>query len=130
MIKKKVIVKGAGKTSVKSYQQNIDTEKQKMGTYSKKFGATVRSLQANWKKYEKDMKESATKMREEGMRNMTLKVNRFKGDIKAQIAENKGAVSRISDGIKLFQSEIKKEKKDFQAYARGPFQEYIKAFWG
>lgn len=118
------------KTSVKSYQQGIDTEKQKMGAYSDKFKTTVRSLQANFKKHAKDMKNAALQMREDGIKQMSQKVHKYKGEIKDQIVENKESVARMDDNVKFFQSEINKKRKDFQAYARGPFQGYIKAFWG
>ena len=71
--------KAEGKMTVKSYQQDINVEKQKMGAYSKKFGSTVRSLQADFKKHGKEMKEAASNMREEGIKNMSAKVGKFKG---------------------------------------------------
>lgn len=129
MAKKKAEPKKAG-TSVKSYKQDIDVEKQKMGAYSKEFGTTVRSLQAGFKKHAKDMNAAALKIREDGIKNMSQKVGKFKYEIKE-------ATTRMADNVKFIQceinkkkSEINKKKKDFQAYARGPFQGYIKAFWG
>jgi len=129
MAKKKAEPKKAG-TSVKSYKQDIDVEKQKMGAYSKEFGTTVRSLQAGFKKHAKDMnaaalkiREDGIKIREDGIKNMSQKVGKFKYEIKE-------ATTRMADNVKFIQCEINKKKKDFQAYARGPFQGYIKAFWG
>ncbi|OIO62677.1 hypothetical protein AUJ69_02400 [Candidatus Woesearchaeota archaeon CG1_02_47_18] len=122
MAKKKAEPKKAG-TSVKSYKQDIDVEKQKMGAYSKEFGTTVRSLQAGFKKHAKDMNAAALKIREDGIKNMSQKVGKFKYEIKE-------ATTRMADNVKFIQCEINKKKKDFQAYARGPFQGYIKAFWG
>ena len=128
MVKKGVF--SPTRSSVKSYQIGIDTEKQKMGAYSKKFRTTVRSLQADWKSHAKDLKVAALQMREDGIKNMTQKVHKYKRDIKDQITENKEAVARIESSVKFFQSEINKKMKDFRAYARGPFQGYIRAFWG
>lgn len=146
--KKKLKAKPETKSSVKSYKQGIEAEKQKMSSYSKKFGTTVRSLQADFKKHQKELKEAALNMREEGAKNMGDKINKFKGEIKTatksmkdkvnkfnqevknQISENKEAVARIEKGVKFFLSEINKMERDFRAYARGPFTEYIKAFWG
>lgn len=122
--------KTEAKSSVKTYQQDINAEKQKMGAYSNKFKTTVRSLQANFKKHAKDMKVAALQMREDGIKNMDEKVRKFNHEIKGQIQENKEAISHIANNVKFFQSEISKKKKDFQAYARGPFNSYIKAFWG
>lgn len=130
MAKKKAKAKTEAGTSVKSYQQGIDGEKQKMGAYSKKFGTTVKSLQADFKIHAKDMKNAALQIREDGIKQMSQKVHKYKGDIKDQIVENKEAVARIGNSVKLFQSEVRKKDHDFQAYARGPFQGYIKAFWG
>lgn len=128
------------KTSVKSYQQGTDVEKQEMGTYSKRFGTTVRSLQADFKRHQKEIKEAAANMREEGAKEMGNKINKFKGeikvatkamdnkvdkfngDVKNQINENKEAVSRIGAGAKFLISEINKKEKDFRSYG--------KAFWG
>lgn len=124
------------KTSVKSYQQGIDVEKQEMTGYSKKFGTTVRSLQADFKRHQKEIKEAAVNMREEGAEEMSNKINKFKGeirvatkamdnkvdkfnaDIKNQIKENKEAVSRIGGSAKFLVSEINKKEKDFRSYAK------------
>ncbi len=122
--------KTEAKSSVKTYKQSIDVEKQKMGAYSNNFKTTVRSLQANFKKHAKDMKVAALQMREDGIGRMHQKVHEYKRDIKDQIVENKEAVARIGDSVKLFQSEILKKNRDFKAYVRGPFKSYIKAFWG
>ncbi len=143
---KKAKSKAEAKTSVKSYQKGINTETQKMTTYSKKFGTTVKSLQHDFKKHAKDIKEAASKMRKD--KHMDDRINEFKGelktaskhmgskvhklnnDIKDQVKENKEASVRIENSVKLLLSEVNKKKKDFQAYARGPFNDYIKAFWG
>lgn len=95
------------KTSVRSYKQGIEVEKQKMGEYSKKFGASVKSLQGDFKKHAKDLKD---------------KVDKLKGDIKDQVKENKEAASHMNSNVKLLLGEINKTKKNFQAYAQ--------AFWG
>lgn len=110
-------------TSVKTYQQGIDAEKPKMTGYSKRFGTSVRSLQADFKKHSKDLSAAALEMREEGTKKMNEKINN-------QIKENKEAVAKIEAGVKFLISEVNKKKKDFQTYAQGPFTDYIKAFWG
>ena len=115
--------KAEGKMNVRSYQQDINVEKQKMGAYSKKFGSTVRSLQADFKKHGKEMKEAASNMREEGIKNMSAKVGKFKGEIQDQIKENKQAVAHMVSNIKYFLGEINKKKKDFRSYAKV-------SFWG
>ncbi len=109
-------------TSVRSYKNDTEAEKQTMSAYSKKFGSTVRGLQSNFKKYTKDVRVAASALREEGIKNMSNKINKFKGDIEDQIKENKAAVTKISNGVKFFLSEINKKKKDFKAYAY--------TFWG
>lgn len=119
--KKKAIAEG--KMTVRSYQQGINVEKQQMGAYSRKFGHTVRSLQADFKRHEKDVKEAASNMREEGIKNMSAKVGKFKGEIQDQIKENKQAIAHIASNIKFFLGEINKKKKDFRSYARV-------SFWG
>ena len=139
--KKKEKVKTSGKMTVRSYQQDYNVEKQKMGDYSKKFGSTVKSLKADFKKHEKDVKEAASNMRKEGAKkmgnkinqfkgeiktatkSMNDKVNKFKGDIEDQIKENKQAVAHIASNIKYFLGEINKKKKDFRSYAKV-------SFWG
>ena len=121
--KKKAKAEGKGKMTVKSYQQDINVEKQRMGAYSKKFGSTVRSLQADFKKHGKEMKEAASNMREEGIRSMRPKVAKFKGEIQDQIKENKQAVAHITSNVKYFLGEINKKKRDFRSYARV-------SFWG
>ncbi len=113
----------AKKTSVKLYQQNTELEKQKMKTYARKMKTDVKSLQADFKKHAKDMNAAAAKMLEDGRKNMSQKVGKFNHEIKEQIRENKEATARMADNVKFFH-------KDFRAYARGPFQGYIKAFWG
>lgn len=125
------------KTSVKSYQHGVNLEKQKICTYAKKMGTnvkslqtTARSLQGEFKNYSKEMEIAGRNMIEEGNRHMNLKVGKFKGEITNQIKENKEAIAHIENGVKLFISDINKKKKDFQAYARGPFNNSIKAFWG
>ncbi len=115
--------KAEGKMTVKSYQQDINLEKQRMASYSKKFGSTVRSLQSDFKKNAKEMENAASNMREEGIRNMRSKVAKFKGEIQDQIKENKTAVSHIASNVKFFLSEINKKKKDFKTYAKV-------SFWG
>lgn len=117
-------------TSVNSYQQGINAERQKMGAYSKKMGTSVRSLQGEFKKHGKEMGEAGRTMIAEGNANMNAKVEKFRGEIKNQIKENKEAVARLGNGIRFFLGEVNKKKKDFRAYARGPFNSYIKAFWG
>lgn len=117
-------------TSVKSYQQDINLEKQKMGAYAKKMGTSVRSLQGDFKKHSKEMKEAGRNMIEEGNRNMNTKVGKFREEIKNQIKENKDAIAHMGNSVQFFLGEINKKKKDFRAYARGPFVSYIKAFWG
>lgn len=126
MVKKKTMTES--KTSVKYYQQEIESEKHKMDAYSKKFATTIGPLQAGFKKHAKDMNASALKIREDGITNMNRKVGKFNHEIKGQIQENKEAVSRIANNIKFFQSEINKKKNDFKAYAHGPFTNDIKSF--
>lgn len=135
MVKKKINSNSG--TSVSSYQQGVNEEKQKMGAYTKKMGTSVRSLQASvkplqaeFKKHGKEMQEAGRTMIAEGNQNMRAKVGKFSGEIKTQIKENKAAVAHIGNGVKFLTSEVNKKKKDFQAYARGPFNGYIKAFWG
>ena len=118
------------KSSVKTYQQGIDTEKQKMGAYTKKMGSSVKSLQGEFRKQGKEMREAGRAMIAEGNRNMKTKVEKFSSEIKDQIKENREAIANIGNGIQFFLGEINKKKKDFRAYARGPFNGYIKAFWG
>lgn len=125
------------KTSVKSYQQGIESEKQKTSTYSKEFEAGVKSLQTGVKslqaditKHSKDIKNAALKMREEGIEHMGKKVAKFGKEIEDQITENREATSHMADNVKYFISEIDKKKKNFQSYVQGPFTDYIKAFWG
>lgn len=110
------------KPSVKSYQQDINLEKQKMDTYTRRMGSSVKSLQGEFKKSAKEMKEAGKNMIAEGNANMSTKVGKFKGEIKNQIKENKEAITRIENGVQFFLGEINKKKKDFRAYA--------KAFWG
>ena len=128
--KKKAKVEKEGKTSVSSYKKGIEVEKQKMGDYSKKFGTSVKSLQSDFKKLAKDLKEKGKAMIEEGIKHMEGKVSKYRSDIKAQIKENKEAVSHMDTNVKFLLGEINKKKKDFQAYSKGPFIDYIKAFWG
>lgn len=118
------------KTSVKSYQQGIESEKQKTSTYSKEFEAGVKSLQADITKHSKDIKNAALKMREEGTEHMGKKVAKFGKEIEDQITENREATPHMADNVKYFISEIDKKKNDFQSYVQGPFTDYIKAFWG
>ncbi len=118
------------KTSVSSYKTGIAAEQQKMGEYSKKFGASVKSLQSDSKKFAKDLKEAGKAMIEEGIKRMEGKVSKYRSDIRAQVKENKEAGSHMASNVKLFLGEINKKKKDFQAYAKGPFADYAKAFWG
>ncbi len=117
-------------TSVKSYQQNITAEKQKMGAYTKKMKTSVRSLQADFKKHGREMHEAGRNMIADGNANMNAKVGKFRGEIKSQIKENKEAIANIGNGVKFFLGEVNQKKKDFRAYARGTFNNYIKAFWG
>ena len=133
MVQKKPEVK----SSVKTFQQGIDAEKQMMSAYAKKMGSSVRflqaevkHLQAEFKKHGKEMKEAGKNMIAEGNRNMDSKVGKFKGEIRNQIKENKEAIANIGNGVQFFIGEVNKKKKDFRAYARGPFNSYIKAFWG
>ncbi len=118
------------RTSVRSYKEGVELEKQKMNTYSKKFVGGVKLLKGEFKKHSKDMKEAAQNLRAEGIKNMSEKVGRFKKDIQEQVKENKDAVVHMEDNIKYFTSEINKEKKGFRSYAQGPFKEYIKNFQG
>ncbi len=117
-------------TSVKSYQEGVNPEKQKMGAYTKKMRTNVRSLQAEFKKHAREMKEAGKNMIAEGNANMNSKVGKFRGEIKNQIKENKEAVTHLGNGVQFFFGEVNKKKKDFRAYSRGPFNGYIKAFWG
>ncbi len=117
-------------TSVSSYQQGINTEKQKIGAYAKRMGTSVKSLQGEFKKHGKEMHEAGRNMIAEGNKKMAGKITRYKGEIRAQIKENDEAISRMGNGVKFFQSEVNKMKKDFHAYQRGAFQAYINAFWG
>lgn len=130
MSKKKKAGQLALKTSVKSYQGDIDAEKQKMGDYAKKMGSSVRSLQKEFKGHAKYLQEAAAKMNEEGAARMQGKVNKFKAEIRDQGKENKEAIAYLGNGVKLLLSKVNQKKKDFHAYQQGPFQGYIKAFWG
>ncbi len=111
------------KTSVRTYKEGIELEGQKMTAYSKKFGSSVKSLQADIKKHSKDISAAAKNLREEGIKNMSNKIEKFKKDIQ-------NATEHMADNIKYFTSEINKQKKDFKNYAQGPFKEYIKNFQG
>lgn len=115
MGKKKTTLKENVGTSVKLYKQGIDVEKQKMGAYSKKMGSSVKSLQNDFKKHARDMKEAAKNLRETGLRDMGTK-------IRAQIKENKEAISKMGDNIGYFQTQINSTRRDFQSW--------IKSFWG
>lgn len=133
---KKKINSNSG-TSVSSYQQSVNEEKNKMGAYTKKMGTSVRSLQASvkplqaeFKKHGKEMQEAGRTMIAEGNQNMKAKVKKFTGEIKNQIKENKAAAAHLENGVKFLVGEVNKKKNDFQAYARGQFNNYIKAFWG
>lgn len=139
-IKKQVskkAVKPLVKQSVKSYQDCIEAEKQKMAAYSRKmsgsvkeFRSDVKSLQNTYRQYSKELKDAARSMRAEGTRNMNEKVGKYTQDIQAQISEHKEAVKHIGASVKYFISQINAKKAEFKSYARGPFRSYIKAFWG
>lgn len=137
MAGKKLKAETKPKTSVKSYQQDIEKEKREMGAYSKEMATNVRklqgnvkSLQADFKKYAKDLNASAATMREEGIKEMNGKIGKFKSDIKDQIKEHKEAISHMANNVRYFLGEINKKKKEFRAYTRGPFRDWINAFWG
>jgi len=129
--------KPESKTSVKSYHQGIEAEKQEMKAYSDKMASNVRSMQGNvkslrneHKKFSKDLNAAASSMREEGIKNMSKKTTAFKKEIRDQVKEHKEAIAHMKDTVRYFTNEISRKKKDFQAYVRGPFTGYIKAFWG
>ncbi len=130
MSKKKTSLKENIGTSVKSYQEGIDTEKQKMNVYAKKMASSVKSLQNDFKKHAKDMNAAALALREAGMQNMNTKVTKFKGEIRAQVRENKEAIANIGNSVNYFVSQINGKKRDFSSYAKGEFQNWIKSFWG
>lgn len=137
MGKSKTSVKENTGTSVKSYQGEIDTEKQKMNSYAKKMSSNVRalqndakSLQNDFKKHAKDMNAAALALREDGIQNMNTKVTKFKGEIRAQIRENKEAIAHMGNSVNYFVSQINGKKRDFRTYAKGEFQNWIKSFWG
>lgn len=128
MVKKNINSKSS--TSVNSYRQDVNEEKRKMGAYTKKMGTSVKSLQAGYKKHGQEMRDAGRNMIAEGNENMNAKVGKFRGEIKDQIKENKAAIAHLGNGVRFFLGEVNKKKKDFQAYARGSFNSYIKAFWG
>lgn len=137
VVNEKVKAEEKPKTSVKSYMQDIKAKKQKFGTYSKKMATNVATMQTDtkelkneFKKYTKEIKGAAQKIREQGVKKMAQKKEKFKEEIKDQIKENKEAVTRISNGVRFLIKEIDKKREDFQSYAHGAFQECINAFWG
>ena len=95
-------------TSVRSYQRGINAEKGRMADASRKFGADVKSLGAEFKRVSKDME---------------AKVGRFQNDIKAKIRADKESVSR-------FRGNVQHLSREFQSYAKGPVADYVKAFLG
>lgn len=137
MGKSKTSSKENAGSSVKLYQEGIDTEKQKMSAYSKKMGSSIRAmgssikaLQNDFKKHGRDMNAAAVALRETGIQNMNMKVTKFKGEIRAQIRENKEAVANMGNSVNYFVSQINGKKRDFRSYAKGEFQNWIKSFWG
>ncbi|MDP2950846.1 MAG: hypothetical protein Q8N55_00525 [bacterium] len=110
------------KTSIKSYKEGVELEKQKMDAYAKKFGSSVTSLQADIRKHSKDISAAAEDMRTEGIKNMSNKIGKFKKDIQSHKKELEAAAEHMADNVKYFISEINKKKKEFK--------EYIKNFQG
>ncbi|MEK6808561.1 MAG: hypothetical protein AABY14_02650, partial [Nanoarchaeota archaeon] len=64
------------------------------------------------------------------IKRMSEKIVKFKSEAKDQIKENKESVARIGNSVKFLVAEINKKKRDFKAYAKGTFTDYIKAFLG
>jgi len=125
------------KKSVKEFQNEIRAKEGEMQEYAKKQETAVRhlcgevkTLKNSWKGYDKDLKKAAIQMRNQGINRMREKVRGFNNEISNQKKENRAAISRMKGDVGLFVSEIDGKRKDFQSYARGPFQSYIKAFWG
>ena len=122
----------------------MQDEKQKMKAYSNKMALSVKSLQSdvkslknNWKQNTKHLRNAAAAMHNEGINTMKQKLGKFnskiagfRNEIQDQVKENKECAAHICNNIKYFNSEINAKKKAFRSYARGPFNDYIKAFWG
>lgn len=131
--KKKAKIKSEAKReekSVKTHQESMEIEKQKMTAFSKKMGKSVKEMQADFKRHAKIIRAAALNMREEGLKNMSEKIGKFSKEIQDQVKKNKEAASHMEDNIKYFISKINKKKNEFKSYAKGPFQDYIKNFQG
>lgn len=128
--KPKFEVKKPLATSVKSYQRGVNAEKQRMAESSRKFGANVKALGAEFKRSSKDITAGALLMREDGAREMKAKVGRFQNDVKAKIRADKESVSRFRGDVQRLSKEVRSLSREFQSYAKGPVADYVKAFWG
>ena len=135
-------------STVKSLKDDCRAKKEEMQKYGQNFNTTVKSLKNNWKAHGKNLKVAAKQMRNQGINKMKEKVSDFNNEISAhknkfnagvkklnngilnQKKENQAAISRMKGDVGLFLSEVEGKRKDFQSYAQGPFQSYIKAFWG
>ena len=134
-------LKEAGK---KMIREGVDNMKEKVGNYNNeilnqkkeneaaisKMKGSVNNLKNNWKEHGKSLKKAAMQMRNQGINRMKEKVRGFNNEILNQKKENQAAISHMKGDVNLFVSEIDGKRKDFQSYAQGPFQSYIKAFWG
>jgi len=118
------------KEKVGNYNNEILNQKKENKAAISKMKGSVNSLKNDWKEHGKSLKKAATQMRNQGINRMREKVRGFNNEISNQKKENRAAISRMKGDVGLFVSEIDGKRKDFQSYARGPFQSYIKAFWG
>lgn len=108
------VSKKKAETSVKTYKESGEAEKQKMADYSKKFQKTVSSLKNDIKKQRSAFKEGANLLGDKAMA--------FKGKINAFRVDLNKYKRELLANVKLFSSECVKKKKDFNAYTKG--------FWG
>jgi len=115
---------------VRGFNNEISNQKKENEVAISKTKESVNNLKNNWKAHGKSLKKAAIQMRNQGINRMREKVRGFNNEISNQKKENRVAVSRMKGDVGLFVSEIDGKRKDFQSYARGPFQSYIKAFWG
>ncbi len=98
---------GEAKTSVKSYKEGTETEKQKMSK-------SVHSLLNDIKKQRAVLREALKTMKGK-INAFGMKINTFGMDLSKSKKE-------LRANVKLFQSDINKTKSDFRSYS--------KAFWG
>ena len=111
------------------FRRSLDAQIKENQEAAAKFHSGAREIQSSQEMMSREFQKAGRNIRDEGYRNLQNGLNRFRGDLDAQIKENREAVSKLNSGARELQGRAASFQNEIHRYLEQDLKSYIRNFY-